>query len=43
MGCAQDKQIFTAASGTPWAIKPVLGLINDCLPIAGWEKTIYFL
>jgi hypothetical protein len=40
---ARDKQLFTAAASTPWAIKPVLGLINDTLPIDGWEKSIYLL
>jgi hypothetical protein len=40
---ARDKQLFTAAASTPWAIKPVLGLINDTLPIKGWEKSLYLL
>eukprot|EP01052_Picozoa_sp_SAG31_P010898 SAG31_NODE_606_length_13607_cov_17.509846_7_plen_148_part_00 len=36
-------QAFTSVTSTPWAIKPVFGLINDTLPIAGYEKTIYLL
>ena len=40
---AREKQMFQAAASTPWAIKPVFGLLNDCLPIAGWEKSLYLL
>jgi hypothetical protein len=40
---ARDKQIFMAATHTPWAIKPVLGLINDIVPLLGWEKGFYMV
>ena len=40
---AREKQMFQAAASTPWAIKPVFGLLNDCLPIKGWEKSLYLL
>lgn len=34
-------QIFGGVTGLPWAMKPILGLLSDCLPIRGYNKGPY--
>lgn len=34
---------FSALMGLPWILKPLLGLLCDCVPIAGSRRTAYLL
>lgn len=34
---------YLAVLTIPWAIKPIYGLISDCLPIFGYRRRIYLL
>ena len=34
-------QAYVSAAIAPWALKPVLGFLNDCLPIHGYGKKYY--
>jgi len=36
-------QIFSGVTSLPWAMKPVIGLISDCLPLRGYNKGPYML
>mmetsp|Transcript_48385 Transcript_48385/g.121960 ORF Transcript_48385/g.121960 Transcript_48385/m.121960 type:complete len:581 (-) Transcript_48385:149-1891(-) len=36
-------QIFGGVTQLPWAMKPVLGLVSDALPIQGYHKAPYIL
>jgi len=36
-------QIFSGVTQLPWAMKPVIGLISDNLPIRGYHKAPYML
>mmetsp|Transcript_409 Transcript_409/g.932 ORF Transcript_409/g.932 Transcript_409/m.932 type:complete len:598 (+) Transcript_409:462-2255(+) len=36
-------QIFSGVTQLPWAMKPVIGLISDALPIAGYHKAPYIV
>jgi len=36
-------QIFGGVTQLPWAMKPVIGLISDALPIAGYHKSPYIV
>mmetsp|Transcript_31348 Transcript_31348/g.58343 ORF Transcript_31348/g.58343 Transcript_31348/m.58343 type:complete len:551 (-) Transcript_31348:1096-2748(-) len=38
-----DAQIYTAASQTPWNLKPVYGMTSDSLPIFGYHRTPYII
>lgn len=40
---APQVQIFTAVTSLPWAMKPVIGLISDVLPIRGLNKAPYMI
>jgi MFS family permease len=39
----QVQGVIGAVTGVPWAIKPVIGLVSDILPIGGWHKAPYIL
>ena len=34
-------QAYISAALAPWALKPVLGFLNDCIPIRGYGKKYY--
>lgn len=36
-------QIFSGITMLPWAMKPIIGLMSDCLPIRGYNKAPYIL
>jgi folate/biopterin transporter len=36
-------QIFGGVTSLPWAMKPVIGLLSDCLPIGGFNKGPYMV
>jgi hypothetical protein len=36
-------QSLRAVAYAPWAFKPLLGLVSDLLPIAGYHKAPYML
>merc|ERR1719487_2635557 len=36
-------QIYTGVIGLPWALKPILGMISDIMPIQGYNKAPYML
>jgi len=36
-------QIFGGVTFLPWAMKPIIGLVSDCLPIRGYNKAPYIL
>jgi folate/biopterin transporter len=36
-------QIFGGVVGLPWAMKPVIGLISDAMPIKGYRKSPYMI
>lgn len=36
-------QIFGGVTQLPWAMKPVIGLVSDALPIGGYHKAPYIL
>uniref|UniRef100_A0A7S0A544 Folate/biopterin transporter n=1 Tax=Pyrodinium bahamense TaxID=73915 RepID=A0A7S0A544_9DINO len=36
-------QIFSGVTQLPWAMKPVIGLVSDALPIGGYHKAPYIL
>lgn len=36
-------QIYTGVVGLPWALKPIIGMISDILPIKGYNKAPYVL
>jgi len=36
-------QIFGGVTQLPWAMKPVIGLVSDALPIGGYNKAPYIL
>lgn len=40
---ATQMQIFGGVTQLPWAMKPVIGLISDVLPIKGYHKAPYIL
>lgn len=35
--------IFFSISSVPWLIKPVYGLLSDCVPLFGYRRKSYFL
>mmetsp|Transcript_1183 Transcript_1183/g.2311 ORF Transcript_1183/g.2311 Transcript_1183/m.2311 type:complete len:563 (+) Transcript_1183:119-1807(+) len=35
--------IFSGVVSLPWAMKPIIGLMSDCFPIAGFNKGPYIL
>mmetsp|Transcript_56383 Transcript_56383/g.132218 ORF Transcript_56383/g.132218 Transcript_56383/m.132218 type:complete len:563 (+) Transcript_56383:140-1828(+) len=35
--------IFGGVVSLPWAMKPIIGLISDCFPVAGYNKGPYIL
>jgi len=36
-------QVFSGAAGLPWAMKPIMGLFSDALPMGGYRKMGYVL
>lgn len=36
-------QVYGGVAGLPWALKPILGMISDICPIAGYNKAPYML
>jgi len=36
-------QVYMAIATSPWALKPLIGLLSDSLPIAGYRKMPYIL
>eukprot|EP00418_Pyrodinium_bahamense_P000708 CAMPEP_0179017378 /NCGR_PEP_ID=MMETSP0796-20121207/3807_1 /TAXON_ID=73915 /ORGANISM="Pyrodinium bahamense, Strain pbaha01" /LENGTH=560 /DNA_ID=CAMNT_0020713103 /DNA_START=58 /DNA_END=1740 /DNA_ORIENTATION=+ len=40
---APQVQIFNGIASLPWALKPILGLLSDVLPIGGYNKAPYML
>jgi len=36
-------QVFGGVTGLPWAMKPVIGLVSDALPIRGYRKSPYMV
>jgi len=36
-------QILGGIAGLPWAMKPIIGLVSDCLPIRGYNKGPYII
>jgi MFS family permease len=36
-------QVYKAIMGLPWALKPIVGVISDTLPIMGYKKAPYIL
>ncbi len=42
VGPAKVSQIMTAVA-LPWSLKPLLGLVTDCLPIFGYKRKFYIL
>lgn len=42
VGPAKVSQLMTAIA-LPWSLKPLLGLVTDCLPIFGYKRKFYIL
>jgi len=40
---APQVQIFTGIVNLPWALKPIMGLVSDVLPVNGYHKAPYML
>mmetsp|Transcript_45827 Transcript_45827/g.84037 ORF Transcript_45827/g.84037 Transcript_45827/m.84037 type:complete len:577 (+) Transcript_45827:73-1803(+) len=40
---APQVQIYSGVTGLPWAMKPIVGLLSDVLPIAGYNKAPYMM
>mmetsp|Transcript_44487 Transcript_44487/g.81241 ORF Transcript_44487/g.81241 Transcript_44487/m.81241 type:complete len:584 (+) Transcript_44487:150-1901(+) len=40
---APQVQIFGGVTQLPWSMKPIIGLLSDILPIAGYNKAPYML
>jgi len=40
---APQMQIYQGISSLPWALKPMLGLVSDVLPVCGYNKAPYML
>ncbi|CAE8646188.1 unnamed protein product [Polarella glacialis] len=40
---APQAQVYSGIVGLPWAMKPILGLVSDILPIMGYHKAPYML
>jgi len=40
---APQMQIYGGIAGLPWALKPMLGLVSDVMPIWGYHKAPYML
>lgn len=40
---APQMQIYAGVAGLPWAMKPIIGLVSDVLPICGYNKSPYML
>lgn len=36
-------QIYSGVVGMPWALKPIIGMVSDLFPIAGYNKAPYIL
>lgn len=36
-------QVYMGVSGLPWAMKPIVGLLSDLVPIGGYNKRPYIL
>ena len=36
-------QIYKAIMGLPWALKPIIGVVSDTLPILGYKKAPYIM
>lgn len=36
-------QVYKAVMGLPWALKPIVGVVSDTLPIMGYKKAPYIL
>jgi folate/biopterin transporter len=36
-------QVFGGITSLPWAMKPIIGLVSDCMPINGYNKASYIL
>mmetsp|Transcript_73033 Transcript_73033/g.236238 ORF Transcript_73033/g.236238 Transcript_73033/m.236238 type:complete len:577 (-) Transcript_73033:34-1764(-) len=40
---APQMQIYQGISMLPWAMKPIIGLVSDVVPVAGYNKAPYFV
>mmetsp|Transcript_41375 Transcript_41375/g.115018 ORF Transcript_41375/g.115018 Transcript_41375/m.115018 type:complete len:556 (-) Transcript_41375:219-1886(-) len=40
---APSVQIYSSVTMLPWAMKPIIGLVSDVLPLAGYKKAPYML
>lgn len=40
---APQMQVYGGIASLPWAMKPILGLMSDCLPVWGYHKGPYML
>mmetsp|Transcript_65531 Transcript_65531/g.152199 ORF Transcript_65531/g.152199 Transcript_65531/m.152199 type:complete len:495 (-) Transcript_65531:101-1585(-) len=40
---APQVQIYSSVTGLPWVLKPIIGLVSDVLPVAGYKKSPYML
>lgn len=40
---APQMQVYGGIASLPWAMKPLLGLMSDCLPVWGYNKGPYML
>eukprot|EP00931_Biecheleriopsis_adriatica_P036424 TRINITY_DN20987_c0_g1_i1.p1 TRINITY_DN20987_c0_g1~~TRINITY_DN20987_c0_g1_i1.p1 ORF type:complete len:604 (+),score=104.67 TRINITY_DN20987_c0_g1_i1:108-1814(+) len=40
---APQVQVYSGIVGLPWAMKPIMGLISDIMPIGGYHKAPYML
>ena len=36
-------QVYKAIMGLPWALKPIIGVVSDTLPIMGYKKAPYII
>merc|ERR1719424_1335791 len=36
-------QIYSGVIGLPWALKPIIGMVSDIVPIRGYNKAPYIL
>lgn len=36
-------QVYKAIMGLPWALKPIIGVVSDTLPIMGYKKAPYIM
>jgi hypothetical protein len=40
---APEMQIYTSIIGIPWALKPVMGVLSDFVPLFGYHKLSYMI